>query len=299
MFSRIVLPLDGSALAERALPPALALAHFFDADIMLVRVPEAAQMFIPAEGGLGMHYPDRAQEQARAAAWTYLQGLQAERGVDGLSLKARLADGDVASAIVDAAVEEQADLIVMSSHGYSGVTRWVLGSVAEKVLRDAACPVLIVRTPQPIQSVLIPLDGSPLAGHALAPALDLAEALGARVTLLRVLADVVPQDLADLDELERGLRDRMLDEAHESAQAYLNGIAATFARPGIEIATLVSAGPVAPAILKQAELGGHDLIAMATHGRTGLRRWIYGSVTEKVLHSAATSMLVVRPHEMR
>lgn len=298
MFTKILLPLDGSALAERALLPALTVARHNNAEVMLVRVPEAAQMFIPAEGGLGMHYPDRAQEQARAAAWTYLQGLQAERGVNGVPLKARLADGDVASALVDAATEERADLIVMSSHGYSGVTRWVLGSVAEKVLRDAACPVLIVRTPQPIQRVLIPLDGSPLAGHVLAPALDVAEAFGAQVTLLRVLADVVPEDLADLDELERGLRDRMLDEVHQNAQSYLEGIAAAFARPGLEIKTLVSAGPVAQAILKQAELGGIDLIAMATHGRTGLRRWIYGSVTEKVLHSAATSMLVVRPHEM-
>ncbi len=299
MFTKILVPLDGSALAERALLPALTIARFYNAEVMLVRVPEAVQMFIPAEGGLGMHYPDRAQEQARGAAWTYLQGVQAERGVNGVPLAARLADGDVASALVDAAVEERADLIVMSSHGYSGVTRWVLGSVAEKVLRAAACPVLIVRAPQPIQRVLIPLDGSPLAGHALAPALDLAEALGASVLLLRVLPDVGPHELETLDELERGLSDRMLDDAHEGAQAYLDGMAATFARPGVEIKTLVSAGAVAPAILKQAELGDMDLIAMATHGRTGLRRWIYGSVTEKVLHTAATSMLVVRPHEMR
>jgi len=299
MFTKILVPLDGSALAERALLPALAIARHFDAEVMLVRVPEFGQMFVPAEGGLGMNYPDRVHDQARDAAWDYLKGVQAERAGGGGRLTARLAEGDVASALVDAAAEEQADLIAMSSHGYSGMTRWMLGSVAEKVLRGADCPVMIVRTPQPIQRVLITLDGSPLAGHVLSPALDAAEALGASVTLLRVLPEVVPAELQALDTIERGLGDRLLDEGQSDVQAYLDGIAAAFARPGLDLKTQVGTGPVAAAILKHADVRDFGLIAMATHGRTGLQRWIYGSVTEKVLRSAECSLLVVRPHEMR
>jgi len=187
------------------------------------------------------------------------------------------------------------DLIVMSSHGYSGVTRWMLGSVAEKVLRKAPCPVLVIRSSRPIWRVLVPLDGSPLAEAALQPALAVAAGLGAEVTLLRAIGAPEAEVLKQLDKVEKGLSQRVLEDMSAAAKTYLREVSDRHRRAGAEIKTAVVDGSAAAGILDYAEARDMDLIAMSTHGRTGLQRWIYGSVTEKVLHGAQHSMLVVRP----
>jgi nucleotide-binding universal stress UspA family protein len=297
MFKKILVPLDGSQLAERALGPALHLAQQDGVQVILVRVPTRAQMFIPVEGGYGMLFPDQDDAEARDEALAYLKDVQGARVGSHFGLRVRLAEGDAAGALVDVAREEQADLIVMSSHGYSGLTRWVLGSVAEKVLEGAPCPVLVIRSPRPCQQVLITLDGSPLSEQALAPTLAVAQGLGASVTLLRVLPELDLRQLHGLDEYERGLSTRLVEELHETTQASLLHLAQKHGRPDRPILTEVRTGPPAEAILQYAEQHEIDLIGMATHGRTGLRRWLYGSVTEKVLHGAACSLLVVRPAE--
>jgi nucleotide-binding universal stress UspA family protein len=295
MFKKILVPLDGSQLAERALGPALRLAQEDGIEVILMRVPLRTTMFIPAEGGYGLVFPEQADAEARDEALAYLKDVQAARVGRNFGLRVRLAEGDVAGALVDVAREEQADLIVMSSHGYSGLTRWVLGSVAEKVLDGAPCPVLVIRSPQPFQRALITLDGSPLAEQALEPTLAVAHGLGATLTLLRVLPDLDLRRLQGLDEYERGLSSRMVEEIHETAKAYLVQLAQKHGRPDWPILAEVRTGLAADAILQYAEQHEIDLIGMATHGRTGLRRWLYGSVTAKVLRGAACSLLVVRP----
>jgi nucleotide-binding universal stress UspA family protein len=297
MLKKILVPLDGSQLAERALGPALRLAQEDGTEILLVRVPIRSQMFIPAEGGYGLLYPERAEAEARDEALAYLRDVQTARAGRNYGLRVKLVEGEVAGALVDVAQEEKVDLIVMSSHGYSGLTRWVLGSVAEKVLHGAPCPVLVIRSPQPFSQALITLDGSPLAAQALEPTLAVARCLGATVTLLRVLPEVDLNDVKGLDEYELGLSTRLVEELHETAETYLAELAQTYGRPSQPIKVEVRSGPAADTILKYAELHDIDLIGMATHGRAGLRRWIYGSVTEKVLHSAGCSMLIVRPGE--
>jgi nucleotide-binding universal stress UspA family protein len=301
MFKKILVPLDGSQLAERALGPALHLAQEDGTQVILVRVPLRMKMFIPAEGGYGLLFPEQADAEAEADALAYLKEVQAARVGRSFGLQVRLAEGDVAGALIDVAREEQVDLIVMSSHGYSGLTRWVLGSVAEKVLDAAPCPVLVIRSPQPIHRALITLDGSPLAEQALAPTLAVAQCMGANATLLRVLPDLDQRQLQGLDDYERGLSGRMVEEMYEEAKASLVLQAQAHGRPDWPILAEVRTGPPAEAILLYAEQHEIDLIGMATHGRTGLRRWLYGSVTHKVLQGAACSMLVVRPgeHELR
>jgi len=202
-------------------------------------------------------------------------------------------EGSVAEIIVDSAAAGKVDLIVMSSHGYSGLTRWVLGSVAEKVLRGAPCPVLVIRSPRPVRRILIPLDGSALSEQALTPGLSLAAGLGAEVTLLRAIPRVDVKEIEQLDQAERGLGRRLEEELREDAGQYLRNLAA--ARPEMGIKTAVVNEPAADSILDYAEKHATDVIAMSTHGRTGLGRWVYGSVTEKVLRGAHHSMLVVRP----
>jgi nucleotide-binding universal stress UspA family protein len=287
MFNKILVPLDGSPLSERALPPALALAQQPDTEVILARVPTGEDAPIMADG----HRPDQARRDAQA----YLDTLRLNNRQPGLNLRTRLMNGDAASAIVDtaAAAAEGVDLIVMSTHGYSGVTRWLLGSVTEKVLRTAPCPVLAIRTPRPIQHIAITLDGSGLSERALAPGLELAQRLHAEVTLLRS----VPHAKIDgsLDATEHGLSRRLQQGLIDEAAAYLAARSASYARSGLVVKTEVRVGPAADNICEFVEAYGTDLIVMATHGRTGLQRWVYGSVAEKVLRSVNTSLLVFRP----
>jgi nucleotide-binding universal stress UspA family protein len=295
MFRKILVPLDGSQLAERALGPALALARHDEAEVMLTRVPVAAQMFIPAEGGYGLLYPEQSTGESREEAHQYLAQIAAAQAERGLKLRVLVAEGDVAASVADTARHEGADLIVMSSHGYSGLTRWLLGSVAEKVLHDAPCPVLVVRSAQPMQHVLVALDGSKLAERSVAQAFRVAHKLGARVTLLRVVPQPNEAALQEMGRYDPDLAERLPRTATQEAQAYLEAVAHEHTRPGMDVNAVVQSGPPATTLLKFAEQNQVDLIAMATHGRTGLRRWIYGSVTEKVLHAAHVSLLVTRP----
>lgn len=284
MFNKILVPLDGSPLSERALAPALALAQQPGTEILLARIPTADASYEPPTG--------RQLEVARREIQRYLEAISAGQSPD-MTISTLMPEGDVASAIVDTAAAEHVDLIVMSTHGYSGVTRWLLGSVTEKVLRTAPCPVLAIRTPRPIQQIAITLDGSELSERALAPGLELAQRLSAEVTLLRS----VPRATIDgsLDETERGLSRRLQQDLIDEAAAYLTARSASYARSSLVIKTEVRVGPAADNIYEFVEAYGTDLIVMATHGRTGLQRWVYGSVTEKVLHSVNSSLLVFRP----
>lgn len=287
MFKKILVPLDGSQLSQRALEPALDLSQQAGAELLLVRVPTADTLsFVISEA---------KQRELAQDALAYLESVCKSYEQPQFSIRAQVLDGDVASAIVDTARAEQVDLIVMSTHGYSGLTRWVLGSVTEKVLRSAPCPVLAVRAACQAQRILITLDGSPLSEHAVEPGLSLAQSLNAEATLLRC----VPQIVGDgkLDEHERGLSRRMQEDLINEAKEYLRARSDEAGRStrSVAINTTVRIGSPADNILEYVETYGIDLIVMATHGRTGLKRWVYGSVTAKVLRSVSCSMLVIRP----
>lgn len=297
MFTKLLVPLDGSELAERALDSAFTLAQQSEGSLVLLRVavPQLSPATAtPIYGDYGLTLPMQSAAEAETEAETYLKQLRADRAPRGLAVWLEIAQGQVAESIVDRSTALGVDLIVMSSHGYSGLTRWMLGSVAEKVLRAAPAPVLILRSPQPIRRILIPLDGSLLSEQVLSPALAMAASLGAEVTLLRAVHTITSEDIARLDAVEHGLGQRVVEDLHLEAERYLTGLTEKFA-PDLKLKTVVVDEPAATGILDYAEAREMDLIAMSTHGLTGLQRWIYGSVTEKVLHGAHYSMLVVRP----
>lgn len=294
MFNRILVPLDGSELAERALKPALAIAQKAEGEVILLRVPVAKAMpiLIPAE--YSPIQPDQALEHYWDEAAGYLKTVQNSRVQSHLALGAQVIQGGVAEVIVDTAAKEAVDLIVMSSHGYSSITRWVMGSVAGKVLQNAPCPVLVVHSSANLRKALIPLDGSTLSESALTSGLEIASRLGSEVTLLRVV-QLDESRLAYLERIELGLSERAREEALERAETYLHGLAAAHRQAGLNIQAVVKVGPAAHRILEFAEAHEMDLVVMCTHGRTGLRRRVYGSVTEKILRSARCSMLIIRP----
>lgn len=307
MFKKVLVPLDGSPLAEHALQPAIRLARpaadeLGSGRIILLQVPVYEEAMIPLAAGGNMYWseaPDAAERQhtARRQAESYLHTFRVTHERPRLTITTKVTEGDVAGVIVDTAAEGNVDLIVMGTHGRSGLSRWVMGSVAERVLHSAPCPVLTIRSDTPIRHMLITLDGSPLAEKILEPALMVAEKLGCEVTLLRVEQppDYSPKFVRELEKVEQGLGENYVMDVSAQTQNYLESLLGRFRRRGLPLKGVVSYGPVAQAILDYAEYHDVDLIAMSTHGRTGLQRWVYGSVTEKVLRSSPCAMLIVRP----
>ncbi len=303
MFEKILVPLDGSDLAENALPRALWVAQQAGGKLILLHVPATQGSYYTGMEGLAMHNvyaQDFSRDSQYAAGQAYLNNIRygLGRNYPDLQWDARVEFGDPASVIVDMAQEEGVDLIVMSTHGRSGISRWLLGSVTEKVLCQAPCPVLSVRSQEAIEKALVTLDGSALSETCLPAAFSLAAAFAASVTLLRVYSDKDGPDyqqVHELDTYETGLGARMVQDVAEQAAAYLENIRLQYESVGVPVTTAVRYGSPAPAILEFAEEFGMDLIVMSTHGRTGLRRWAFGSVTAKVLRNTKCDMLTIRP----
>jgi nucleotide-binding universal stress UspA family protein len=299
MFAKILVPLDGSQLAERALKPALQLARQAEGELYILQVTQPQEMLISSGGGgYAFLWPEQSLGRAHDEAKIYLDTVLDTFNDPLVELHPLLEQGDPAGMIVDIAHEEGIDLIVMSSHGYTGFTRWVLGSTAEKVVRGAGCPVLVVRDFQPIKNILVTLDGSELAEQILEPAYTFAQALGANITMLSIKTQHEPiryEEVAAVERVEKGLGLAMLDTLQQKELFYLEDVVRRYADWQVPTTYLNLEGSPAEQILAVVERHNIDLIAMSTHGRTGLRRWVYGSITEKVLHSVAKSMLVVRP----
>jgi nucleotide-binding universal stress UspA family protein len=298
MFDRILVPLDGSELAELALQPALQLARASEGRIILLRCIIPVYMAMPVVAyEYEWAWPEYAREQIREDMRDYLHTIQKKIEHPDIDVETLMAEGDAASMIVDSAETIHADLIVMSTHGHSGMKRWMLGSVAERVLHSAACPVLMMRSDKPISRMLIPLDGSPLAERALEPALSAAAALQAHISLLRVVESLIPSkpDVEYEWSIHKGDREQWLQQEETRAETYLAQIARRFSYHGVESHQTVLNGGAEEKILAFARLHNIDLIAMSTHGHTGLRRWLYGSVTAKVMHDFEGHMFIVRP----
>jgi nucleotide-binding universal stress UspA family protein len=297
MFKRILVPLDGSELAERALPAALAIARANAAEVILLRSMVMVHTMLPEFAGeYDWRWPDMSLESAEHEVGEYLESIVQAYRQPNITFLKRILEGDEASAIQDTAHQDEVDLIVMTSHGRSGVKRWLLGSITERTLHTTLCPVLVVRAPETIKHVVIALDGSEVAELALEPGMLAARSLGAHVTLLHVSQpdSGSAQEAIPLEWLERETGRYVMQSTRERAERYLAGIARRYVQQGIEVDTAVPSGSVVDNILSFIENEDVDLVAMSTHARTSLRRWVYGSNTSKVLRGSTCSMLVIR-----
>jgi nucleotide-binding universal stress UspA family protein len=293
----IVVPLDGSLLAEQVLPYTCTLATLLEARLCLLRVVVA-----PApEGGLGESMAAtygvgeplaNAHErwlysikQLRQNAERYLESYAARLRGSGLEVVTDVRCGPAADVIVEAALSYRAALIALATHGYSGVKRWALGSTTDKVAHATSTPVLIVRSTAPTQApaferIMVPLDGSALARQALPLAAELARRARAELLLLHASA---PPSAAF------ARHDRPGPPAGE-----LEAVAHDLRVQAVSVVTHEVSGHPAEAIVDQAARCGVNLIVMATHGASGLRRWALGSVADKVLHATTTPLILVR-----
>jgi len=300
MVTRILVPLDGSVLAEQAISCAAMLGRRLPAELVLFRAvsmpPDVRQVLDSADLKV-----EALVEQVEAEANDYLLGLADSLRETGLSVHRVVQHGPAAEAIVDYAGQMDIQLIVMATHGYTGLKRWRHGSVAERVLQAASAPVLLVRATEDAiddlgqlklcQRILVPLDGSDLAEQVLPAVTPIALALGSEITVFRV--PIVYTSGSLIGEWYVPLAG-VFETAEQNAQSYLDRVASRLNEQGIEAATATEIGAVADSIIGYAEANRVDLIAMCTHGRTGMARWTLGSVADRVLRAGGIPILLVR-----
>jgi nucleotide-binding universal stress UspA family protein len=290
MIRQILVPLDGSELAESILPFVEEFARLTGASLGLMQViepqPEAVGRWEAAPSAL-----EEALAAAGRRAQRYLTGLAARLAPAGLGIRTEVTSGPTAETIIQRS--RAFDLVAMATHGRSGIGRWVYGSVADKVLRGASVPVLLVRARAdgaaaggPLQRILVPLDGSPLAEQALPVAAELAQRAGAELALVQ---SVFWAQAPVIDPAGYGgafAVAGLIEQAEADAHAYLEQAGRPLVERGLVVQTAVRFEPAADAILSVASEREADLIVMSTHGRSGLGRWVLGSVADRVLRAA-------------
>jgi len=196
------------------------------------------------------------------------------------------------------------DLIVMATHGLSGLRRWWLGSVSEKIVTHSTIPILLIHSKQvkeldrdrkiTFKHILTPLDGSDTGEAALHHATELALKTGASITLLHVIPEVHTIESRILGKEFN----KFVKAMHDAGQKYLDKISSRLAEKGINVSTKIVNGDPAETVADMAVYEKVDLIAMSTHGRSGIARWVLGSVADKIVHESKIPLWLVRPHNI-
>lgn len=253
-----------------------------------------------------------AIDAALAEATSYLQGIAQSDELAGITTEVKVLFGAAAPTILSAVQMFHASIIVMCSHGYTGFKRWVLGSVADKVTRYALIPVLVLREGGPVPAAapqqplraLVSVDGSPFSEAALEPAAYLVWVLAQAAMqpcVLHLLRVVDLPAAGGKFKSDAHIDTGVQEQAKHEDEAYLAALAhhlgeGDLADLDLSITYSVETDPdVAEAIVQKAEQGKFDFIAMATHGRGGVRHWALGSITERVLHATKMPLLIMRP----
>ncbi|MCU0646947.1 MAG: universal stress protein [Gemmatimonadaceae bacterium] len=314
MAQPILVPLDGSAFAEAALPAASALARTTNSPlaVCLVHDPSAYIRFAPSDVAIPPHDAPLMRQlvdEQRA----YLERVVARLRDAGLTASAHWMEGTVIEAISDKAVQQGAWLIVLTTHGRGGLERLWIGSVASSLIQRASTPLLLVRpaaTPQPLEAlaldaegarrtldgpVLVPLDGSAFAEQVLPLAQRVAQASGNRLALFQVVEPHAVR-LAPFGAEALLADDLSLVNEEKEAREYLDRLVHRLSLPDAPrmVVTDMSA---ARAILDEVSRTTPSMVALATHGRSGFSRVLLGSVADKLLRSIDRPLLVYRPRE--
>ena len=297
-IAQLLVPLDGSRLAESTLPAAMALAGRLRARVTLLHVLER---HAPATVHGERHLTGTGEAEA------YLHGIAARFAGVGIVVDIHAhpsPEGDVAASIVAHAAEIGAGLIVLCTHGRGGPRTWLSGSIAQRVVHQAGAPVLLVR-PGPDgtgptfapRTVLVPLDGTPEGETVLPVALALARALDATVHLLLVVATLgtVTGDRVATARLAPTATRAALDLEADEARSYLEQLAGQLRATGVPVRAEVGRGDTVRAVRESAARVGDGIIALATHGHSGLDALWAGSIGAKVVASFAGPLLLVHP----
>ena len=275
---RILVPVDGSPEASAALPYAAALATPGTEIVLLTVVPSATDA-----------------DAARAGLETAAQRLR----VVGQTVRTEVATGNPARRIVDIAAELRAEMIVMASHGRGAIGRLIYGSVADRVGRESPVPVMVVRTkqlapgPVGITRLVVPLDGSSRAESALPVATTISQRLGTPISLVRVVdpADAMPPAVGVDEAIPFEIYDEAEKELEQEARRYLEMMAQKLREQGLPMTTSVLVGSPASSIEDATHFG--DVLVLSSHERTGVMRWLLGSLAEKLAREDESPVILV------
>jgi nucleotide-binding universal stress UspA family protein len=284
MYTKILVPLDGSRLAEQILPYASLLAEAFEIPVEILRVDDS-----------GALAPSKGNEYLKEIGdWAFPASVQFHHSIEV---------ANPTEAILRHAAADRSTLIAMATHGLSGIHGWVMGSVAYKVVHATRNPVLLIRPTEEgdpgiavkLGTVLVPLDGSGLADRILPHVIALCQKLKLEATLIR--AYTLPPDTYMVgDGLYMDALARQRAAFKQEIDDYLTGKVEELRAGGLSrLSPIATHGDPAEQIIDFARNTQNSLIAMSTHGRSGVGRWLMGSVAEKIVHHSRNPVLLIRP----
>lgn len=291
MLKKILVPLDGSELGEMALVYAKELAGAINLEVQMACATERQDEATHRMCGL---YLDKVAERLKT---------QVKRANPKSDVRTVVIDGDPATGLVEYAEKEGIDLLIMMSHGRSGIMPWAMGSTADKVVQRAQTPVLLVRATvkstkrrpvQVIKKILLPLDGSPVGEAALPYIVTIAQALDCEVILLGVVE--VVQHIHTIGGPDHFVySEQQIEQMKGETNSYLQKVSKRFVKGKVRI--VLRTGDPAQEIIKISTEENVNMVAMSSHGKSGITRWVMGSVSNKILHSGKTPILLVRPEK--
>jgi nucleotide-binding universal stress UspA family protein len=289
MLKKLLVPLDGSELGEMALVYAKELAIALNYEVQLAFVAERRD-----NETLHVYriYLEKVAERLRT---------QVKRTNSESDIKAVVIDGEPATALIEYAEKEGIDLIIMMSHGRSGIMRWAIGGTASKIIQRCQIPVLLVRASQalskrrPVQvfkKILVPLDGSSIGEAALSYVKTIVKALNCELILLRVVEIV--QRVHTVGGLDHFIySEQQIERMKDEALKYLGKIRQQFDKGNVKI--ILRTGDPAQEIIRLSAEENINVVAMSSHGKSGIMRWVMGSVSSKILQAGETPLLLVHP----
>lgn len=305
MFNHILVPMDGSPLAECVLPHVAALASTFEAQVTIIHVrsqPTGAGEFIDPVGW----------QLGRAETERYLDNVASRLARGGLKTQRVLLDGHAANSIIEYAHKHRVELIILSSHGRSGLSAWNVSGVVQKIIQRAHLPTMIVRAYQTIPaglsamnypSILAPLDISQRAECILPIAVKLARQYGARLIFAHIVVQPeMPRRTAPSEE-DINLAKQLVDRNHAEATKYLSQVKNRLASQDLRVETrLLVRENTASALAELVIEENVELVVMSAHGYSGETMWPYGNVVEKFIHYGSTPLLIyqdLKPEEFK
>ena len=306
MFNRILTPLDGSTLSEGILPYIRALAPALGARVELLRVYQnLAYELAPqdeADSASIVAALEPVAVRLHNQAEDYLERIAGSLQELGIATDIAVRSGPAADHIINEAEEVEGTLVAMSTHGRTGLGRWIMGSVTDRVLHTTAAPLLVVHPERGAPSVdstasiltlIVPLDGSELAETVLPVAAEIAKAIGAGVVLAETVG--VPSGYYPEEDSGSATGVSILSQMEDQAEEYLGMQAASLRATGVEkVRTSVSRGNAAAEIEELARSIPDSMIIACTHGRSGVGRTVLGSVTDRLARHSGHPSLIVR-----
>ena len=302
MLDTILVPLDGSQLSECVLPNIATIARAFDSEITLLRVLQKNQ-----ESASAKLFDLLNWQIKKAAAEHYIEKIKVQFQEAGLRAQTALLEGLVAEGITEFAQSQRSNLIILSSHGHSGLTQWGISSIAQKIILSAPTSVLIIRAhqygahpgelknPSLFRHILIPLDGSQRAENVLPIITQLARMQKSQIHLVQIvqtpeMARQLPPAPEDVD-----LCSRFVERNQEEAEHYLEQMKSRSYLDGIEVQThLVTSDNATVALHQLVEQENIDLVTLSAHGFSGNLQWPYGSLVSNFIMYGKVPLLIVQ-----